>query len=129
MADMFDRLRAMTIRQLKPRSSGGKGQAGVLVRKEYIYNPYTDMNVVEETNYNISGLRATYALRHVDGELVRMSDVKFYLCPLLLDGTTCPTPSTTDQIQIDGKTYVVINVSTWNASGVDCGWQLQLRTG
>lgn len=129
MADMFDRLRAMTIRQLKPRSSGGKGQAGVLVRKEYIYNPYTDMNVVEETNYNISGLRATYALRHVDGELVRMSDVKFYLCPLLLNGTDCPTPLTTDQIQIDGKTYTVLTINTWNHSGVDCGWQLQLRAG
>lgn len=129
MADMFDRLRAMTIKNLKPRSSGGKGQAGMLVRKEYVYNPYTDMNVVEDTNYAISGLRATYALRHVDGELVRMSDVKFYLCPLLLDGTDCPTPLTTDQIEIDGKTYTVLTVNTWNNSGVDCGWQLQLRTG
>jgi hypothetical protein len=129
MADMFDRLRAMTIRQLQPRSSGGKGQAGVLVRKEYRYNPDTDMNDVINSSYDISGLRATYALRHLDGELIRMSDVKFYLCPVLLNGNDCPTPLTTDQIQIDGKTYTVLNVTTWNNSGVDCGWQLQLRTG
>lgn len=129
MVDMFDRLRAMTTKNLKPRTSGGKGQAGILVRREYLYDPDTDMNVALDNNYDISGLRATYALRHVDGDLVRMTDVKFYLCPLLLDDTDCPPPLTTDQIRMDGKTYTVISVNTWNNSGVDCGWQLQLRTG
>lgn len=126
--DMFDRLRAMTIRNLKPRDNGGKGQAGSLVRREYTYNPDTDMNEVVDATYDISGIRATYALRHIDGQLIRMSDVKFYLSPVLIDGTDCPTPLTTDQIQIDGKTYTVLTVKTWNNSGVECGWQLQLRT-
>ena len=125
--DMFDRLRSMTIRRLAPRPTG-LGQAGILVRKDRVYNPDTDMYEVADASYDISGIRATYAQRHVDGTLVRMSDVKFYLSPVQLDGTDCPTPLTTDQIQIDGKTYTVLTVKTWNNSGVDCGWQLQLRT-
>ncbi|MNQ78888.1 hypothetical protein D3C85_938110 [compost metagenome] len=129
MADMFDRLRAMTIKRLKPHSSGGHGMPGTLVRKEYMYNPDTDMNEVRNTSYAISGLRASYALRHVDGELIRMSDVKFYLCPVLISNAACPTPMTTDQIQLDGTTFTVISVSTWNNAGVECGWQVQLRTG
>lgn len=129
MADMFDRMREMTIRNLKPRANGGKGMPGVLSRQgEPVYNPDTDMNEVVPVNYNISGLRATFALRHVDGELIRMSDVKFYLCPLLLDDTACPEPTTIDQLVLDGTTYTVISVKTWNNSGVDCGWMLQLRT-
>ena len=129
MVDMFDRIREMTIRHLKPRSAGGKGMPGVLVRKgEPVYNPATDMNETVDINYDISGLRATYALRHVDGELIRMNDVKFYVCPLLLDNSACPEPLTVDQLVLDGKTYTVVSVKSWNNSGVECGWQLQLRT-
>lgn len=128
MADMFDRLRAMTTRRLKPRSSGGNGMPGLLLRREYVYNPDSDMNEIVEVLYDISGLRASYSLRHIDGQLIRMSDVKFYLCPVLLDNTDCPAPLTTDQIQLDGKTYTIISVNNWDSAGVQCGWQVQLRT-
>lgn len=128
MADMFDRLRAMTIRRLKPRSEGGNGMAGVLIRQEYAYNPDTDMNETTKASYDISGLRASFSLRHVDGQLIRMSDVKFYLCPVLLDDTACPTPLTTDEIQLDGTSYTIISVKNWDNAGVKCGWQVQLRT-
>jgi len=128
MADMFDRLRAMTIRRLKPRTEGGNGMAGLLLRQDYVYNPSTDMNEIIESAHDISGLRATYSLRHVDGQLIRMSDVKFYLCPVLLDDTPCPTPLTTDEIQLDGTSYTIISVKNWDNAGVKCGWQVQLRT-
>lgn len=128
MADMFDRLRAMTIRNLKPRSSGGKGEAGTLVRKERVYDEETDLWVETPTTHDISGLRATYKLFHTDGTLIRASDVKFYLCPEKIDGSDCPTPLTIDKVITGGKTYTVISVKTWNNSGVDCGWELQLRT-
>lgn len=128
MADMFDRFRAMTIRNLQPRSSGGKGMPGTLVRKERTYNPDTDLNETVDSTYSISGLRATFALRHVDGELIRISDVKFYLSPVLINGEDCPTPLTTDQIQLDEKVYTVVSVKDWDNAGVVCGWQVQLRT-
>lgn len=128
MADLFDRLRKTVVKQLKPRSEGGKGMAGTLIRTERTYNPVTDMNEAVKTSYAISGLKATYKLFHVDGELIRMSDVKFDLSPDLLDSTVCPTPTTADQVVLDGKTYSVISVANWNGAGDDLGWILQLRT-
>lgn len=128
MADMFDRLRAMTIRRLRPRANGGNGMPGLLLRKEYTYNPDTDLNETVSTEHDISGIRATYALRHIDGDLIRTNDVKFYLCPVLLDGTDCPTPLTTDNLTIGGKAFTIVSVKTWNNAGVECGWQLQLRS-
>lgn len=128
MADMFDRLRTTVIRQLKPRSAGGKGIAGILIRKERTYNPDTDMNEVVETSYDISGLRATYKLFHIDGSLIRASDVKFDLSPALLDGSVCPTPTTTDQIQLGDKLYTIVTVANWSGADDALGWILQLRS-
>lgn len=128
MADLFDRLRKTVVEQLAPRSIGGKGMAGLLIRKERTYNPDTDMNEVVDTTYDISGLKASYKLHYVDGSLIRMGDVKFDLSPSLLDGTVCPTPTTSDQIQLDGKVYTVVTVANWNGAGDDLGWVLQLRT-
>lgn len=102
--------------------------AGTLIRTERTYNPETDMNDEVNTSYAISGLKASYKLHHVDGELIRMSDVKFDLSPDLLDSTVCPTPLTADRLVLEGKTYTVINVANWDGAGDDLGWILQLRT-
>jgi len=128
MADMYDRMRAMTIRNLKPRSSGGRGLEGVLNKTtENVYNPDTDMNETVVVEYNISGIRANYSTFSIDGTLIRATDSKFYLCPVLIDGTDCPTPDTIDKIIFDGKTYTVVNVKEWRHAGLDCGWLLQIR--
>lgn len=127
MADMHDRLRSMTIRNLKPRSQGGKGMEGTLKRATSVYNPTTDMNeqVIEE--FDISGLRATYKIYHIDGQLIRQGDLKFYLCPILTDGTDCPAPQTTDKLLFDRLEYMIVTVKPWRFAGTDCGWLLQLR--
>jgi len=128
MMDMFDRMREMTIRNLKPRATGGKGMQGVLIRTERVYDEEQDLYIDTSVNHDISGLRATYKLFHTDGELVRMSDVKFYLCPEKIDGSDCPTPLTLDKIAVGGKTYSILNVKMWDNAGIECGWELQLRT-
>lgn len=128
MADLFDRLRKTVVKQLAPRAAGGKGMAGTLIRKQRTYNPDTDMNEVVDTTYEISGLRATYKLFHVDGSLIRASDVKFDLSPALLDGNVCPTPTTADQIQLGDKLYTIVTVANWNGADDELGWVLQLRS-
>jgi hypothetical protein len=128
MASMYDRLRAMTTRRLKPVSEGGQGAAGVLQRTTSVYNPDTDMNEQTITAHDISGIRASYKIRHIDGTLIRQGDVKFYLCPVKLDNTNTPAPETTDKLLFDGKTYFIVTVKTWKHADVDCGWILQLRT-
>lgn len=127
MADLFDRLRVTVVKQLAPRSAGGKGMAGILIRKERTYNPETDMNESVDTTYDISGLRASFKLYHIDGSLIRSSDVKFDLSPALLDGNVCPTPTTTDQIQLDSKLYTIVTIANWNGADDALGWILQLR--
>lgn len=128
MADLFDRLRKTVVKQLAPRSAGGKGMAATLIRKERTYNPDTDMYGVVDTTYDVSGLRATYKLFHVDGTFIRASDVKFDLSPALLDGNVCPTPTTADQLQLDDKFYTIVTVANWNGADDDLGWILQLRS-
>lgn len=128
MADIHDRLRAMTMRNLKPRSQGGSGLEGILRRSTSVYNPATDMNEHTTTDYPISGLRASYQLRHIDGELVRQGDIKFYLSPVLQNQTTdTPTPQTTDKLVYDSVTYIIVTVKAWRFADLDCGWLLQLR--
>lgn len=127
--DMYERLRAMVIRNLKPRSQGGNGLAGTLQHLTKAYNPDTDMVEQTKVAYSISGIRASYKIRHVDGQLIRQGDMKFYLSPVLLDGVTdCPVPITTDQLDYDGVTYFIISVKPWRHAGTDCGWVLQLRS-
>lgn len=128
MADMYDRMRAMTIRNLKPRSNGGRGLEGILKRtEENVYNPDTDMNETTVVEYNISGIRANYSTFSTDGTLIRDTDSKFYLCPIQIDGSDCPIPLTIDRLEWNGKDYVIINVKEWDYAGTSCGWLLQIR--
>lgn len=128
MADMYDRFREMTIRNLKPRSQGGKGIAASLIQIVPVYNAITDMNELTEVRIPVSGIRASYRQRHIDNEFVRQSDVKFYLSPVQSDQVTAvPTPLTVDRFEVDGDRYVIINVKRWRHAGTDCGWLLQLR--
>lgn len=130
MADMYDRFRAMTIRNLKPRSQGGKGlECELQVTTDNVYNEETDTYESTTTLHEISGIRASYKIRHVDGDLIRVGDVKFYMCPVLVDGTDSPTPETTNKILFDETLYMIVTVKKWRHAGTDCGWLLQLREG
>lgn len=130
MADMYDRFRAMAIRNLKPRSQGGKGlESELQVSTDNVYNEETDSYESISTAYAISGIRASYKTTHVDGQLIRVGDVKFYMSPVLVDGTDAPIPATTNKILFDETLYMIVTVKKWRHAGTDCGWLLQLREG
>lgn len=101
---------------------------GTLRQYTQNYNPDTDINERIEVDYDISGMTARFNIRHIDGELIRQGDLKFYLSPLQVDQTTpTPTPQTTDRIVYDGVEYSIIQVKSWRFAGEDCGWSLQIR--
>lgn len=129
--DMHDRFRAMAIRNLSPRSSGGNGIEIVLTKKEGgVYNPATSKyEGGYEAPYGCSGIRTSFKSFAVDGNLVRVDDLLIYLSPVLLSGNDTPTPLKGDKITIKGKTYIVVSQREWDFSGITCGWRVQARLG
>lgn len=127
---MYDRIRAMTIRQLGV-GRGGKGSPVTLYKQvEGVFNPVTGR--IEEaitTEYAGSGLRVNYTNFEYKSEAIEHGDFQLYLSPVLLDGTDCPVPEIADTFSFLGDVYKVINVDTWNAAGVSCGWKVQSRKG
>jgi hypothetical protein len=134
--DTHDRLRAMTIRRLAPRSvKGGKGLACILkVSGNPVYNETTDTYETTETSTNTSGLRSRYKDYNIDGERIRQGDVRIYLSPVSTDldvdsnPLPTPTPNPGDFLEYDGILYSIITVKSWRFAGVDCGWELQCRS-
>lgn len=129
--DMHDRFRAMAIKNLAPRSKGGKG-VEVTLKKMVAgeYNPDTSMveddSVVE---YFGSALRTSFKTFAIDGNLIRVDDLLLYLSPQLINGTDCPAPIKGDTIVFSGVEYVVHALREWDFAGVECGWRVQLRLG
>lgn len=134
--DTHDRLRAMTIRRLAPRSvKGGKGLACVLKTVgESTYNEITDKFESLQVETNTSGLRSRYKDYNIDGERIRQGDVRIYLSPvstdLDVDSTPLPTPTPNpgDYLLYDSILYNIITVKSWRFAGLDCGWELQCRS-
>lgn len=134
--DTHDRLRAMTIRRLAPRSvKGGKGLECILKSKAVpTYNEDTDRYETVQTNTNTSGLRSRYKDYNIDGERIKQGDVRIYLSPVStdvdLDGNPLPTPTpeTGEFLLYDSILYSIITVKSWRFAGLDCGWELQCRS-
>lgn len=127
---MYDRIRAMTIRQLG-LGRGGKGSAVILYKQgEGEFNPVTGrIEGAGTTEYAGSGLRINYTNFAYKSEAIEYGDFQLYLSPVLQDGVDCPAPVIEDTLLFLEETYKVINLEAWNAAGTSCGWKLQVRKG
>lgn len=127
---MHDRLRNMTIRQLG-LGSGGKGAPATLNKVvEGVFNPETSS--IEGGGYSTfygSGLRVNYKSYDYRDTTIEHGDFRLYFSPVLVDGTDSPTPAIDDTVEFDNNLYKVVNLETWKAADVVCGWKLQLRKG
>lgn len=127
---MYERIRAMTIRQLGV-GRGGKGSPVILYKLgEGVFNPATGRIEGEEvTEYAGSGVRVNYTNFEYKSEAIEHGDFQLYLSPVLLNGTDCPPPMIADTFLFLEDVYKVINLEPWNAAGISCGWKVQSRKG
>lgn len=128
MTDIYDRAKATAARQLAPRSSGGKGMPIALtLDEEGEYDPATQSAPITSTVHQGSGLRDSYAIRDIDGTLIRADDVRFIVSPVLLDGTDAPNLTTAYKLTAGGVTYSIVNVKPWDYAGLVVGFEVQAR--
>lgn len=128
MATIYDRARALAVRQLAPVAAGGKGAPLTLIHNAPSdYVPGGVIPPTAETRSDGSGIRTSYASRDIDGVQVQRDDVKIIISPELLDGSDMPTPRVNDVVLFDGVNYRIQRVTAWNYAGVDCGFVVQGR--
>ena len=128
MEDIYDRGKALAVRMLAPRSKGGKGLEMTLTRSvKGPRDPDTGGASTVATNYQGSAFRDTYAKTDIDGTLIKATDVKLLISPVLLNGTDMPEPTTQDTILFDGKKYTIATVSPWDYAGLAVGFEVQAR--
>jgi len=128
MTTIYDRARALAVRQLAPLSAGGKGAALTLIHNapsEYV--PGGIIPPTAETRSDGSGVRTWYNSKDIDGVQVQRDDVKIIVSPQLLNGADMPTPKVNDVVLFDGVNYRIQNVKPWNYAGVNCGFVVQGR--
>lgn len=129
--DMHDRFRKMAIKNLAPRSKGGKGFEVTLSKRiTGEFNPST--GVVEddrEVKFEGSAIRTSFRMHSIDGNLIKVDDVLLYLSPILIDGTECPAPVHGDIVTFKQQDFVVMSHREWDFAGVPCGWRVQARIG
>jgi hypothetical protein len=74
------------------------------------YDPDTGATAAATvTTQTGKAFRETYALRDIDGTLIKRGDVRLILAPEATDGTAMVQPATdTDVIVFDGTSYTVV---------------------
>ncbi len=118
----------MVIRNLAPAPRG----SGVIITLKKVvegeFNPETGEveNTVEE--YTGSGVRVRFTEWHHANFDIPYSDYRVYVSPVLQDGTECPTPEIDDTIIFLGDEAKVVNLKPFNDNGVNCGWDVHVRT-
>lgn len=128
MADIYDRAYALAVRQLSPRSAGGKGlEATLTVVTEGEYDPSTGTTPITTTNYAGSAFRDTYKKIEIDGSRVLADDVKFLVSPEMINGSAMPQPTPQDTLTFDGTVYTIVSVTPWNYAGLSVGFEVQGR--
>lgn len=128
MADIYDRSRKLAVRMLAPRDKGGKGAEITLQRRQQgPYDPEAGGSTTVTVEHRGSAFRDTFALRDIDGTVIKQGDVKLLVSPEKLDGSDLPEPTTQDRILFDGKTYTVIGVKPWDYAGLAVGFEVQAR--
>lgn len=78
--------------------------------------------VVSVTDHPVSGVDSLATVRHADGTLVRVGDVRFALSP---DSPVEPT--TADKLVLGGKVLQIVKVDSPAAAGVSVGWIVYAR--
>jgi hypothetical protein len=93
------------------------------------YNPATGMTAAATvTTYTVRAFRENYALKDVDGTLVKQGDVRLLMNPNATNGTAMAQPATaTDTILFDGTTYAVIGVDPFDFAGESVAFYVQCR--
>lgn len=122
------RMRNMVIRNLAPAP---RGSGVVITLKKVVegdFNPETGEveNTVEE--YTGSGVRVRFTEWHHANFDIPYSDYRVYVSPVLQDGAECPTPEIDDTIIFLGDQAKVVNLKPFNDNGVNCGWDVHVRT-
>lgn len=123
MTDIYDRGRALAVRQLKPRPAG-KGAAITLFEVTGgTRDPAT--GITSDTvaaSYSTSGIRTTLRASDIDGALVVATDSRFIVSPEQASGGDTPRPMPGWTLQFGGVAYRVIKSEAWNWAGVQCGF-------
>lgn len=129
MPDIYDRAKATAARMLGPRSKGGKGLELTLRRvTQGEYDPETSSSAGGSTiDYQGSGFRENYALKDIDGTLIKQGDFKILISPVLLNGGDMQKPSTQDIVLFDGETYTIHAVDPMDYAGLAVGFYVQAR--
>lgn len=143
--NMFDRMRAMVIRNLNQL-----GEELEIRRTVSTYDPATSSTVKVTTVYKTLALRNSYRNFDLRDSSIKETDVNFYVSPAALtplpdptwvagEGQTeedrplvdtpvdTPELTTVDSLLFLGKLYTTINVRPWNHSGVSIGFKVQGR--
>lgn len=94
-----------------------------------VYDPATGLNAASTvTVYTGTAFRENYALKDIDGTLVRRGDVRFLFSPLQTNGADLPEPAPdTDVITFASKAYQVIAVDPYDFSGEAVAFYVQAR--
>jgi hypothetical protein len=74
------------------------------------YDPATGSTGAASTaTYSGFAFRENFALRDIDGTLIKHGDVRLLIAPMQADGTAMPVPQTaTDVLTFDGTSYTVV---------------------
>lgn len=125
LVTVYTRPRATADRLLKKY-----GAAAVLTRTiPGAYDPTTGMTGAPTiTNYTGIAFRENYALKDIDGTLIKRGDIRLLMSPKSTDGTDMVRPQTaTDTVLFAGTTYTVVGVDPFDFAGEAVAFYVQCR--
>jgi len=152
LMNMYDRMRAMVIRNLSLLEQGGHGSELLISRTVTTHTPGTGTVTKVTTVYKTTALRNNYRNFDLTNSSIKETDVNFYVSPVATTEVPDPdwvpdvglgeteldrplievqvdTPelTTVDKLDFLGKKYTAINVRPWNHAGVSIGFKVQGR--
>ena len=127
MTDVYDRAAATMQRALQPRPIGNGAPLTLTKTGPGVRDPDTGIVAPSITTFEGLAFRSSFAMRDIDGTLIRSGDVKFLVAPLQINGGELPAPASTDTLTFEGAVYKLVNCSPMNYAGKLVGFKLQAR--
>lgn len=134
---IYDRGRALAIRQLAAIAQGGKGQVATLTyQPQGVYNPSTGSTTTPApVIQTISGVEKAINTARVDGTNILHGDIEFVMSPVTTAGADLQLPPITNGelpadcilTLSDGRPWRVVGVDAKRPSGLLISATLQLR--
>lgn len=133
---IYDRARALAIRQLAPIDQGGKGQVVALnFTTAGTYVPGGTVIPGGPVSQSCSGVERSINTRRVDGTNILHGDIEFVMSPVTTGGpdvqlppvTNGQLPADTLLTLADGRAWRVVSVEAKRPSGLLISVTLQLR--